>query len=97
MHRAAVMPPERSASGVGRTLSVLRALRQLGPGTYPLAAIAAEAGLPSPTAHRYLQALIGEGAVERQGPHGHYAFIETPHCLSNFPSVWPVLQLAWVQ
>ncbi|WP_055550900.1 helix-turn-helix domain-containing protein [Streptomyces kanamyceticus] len=85
MHRAAVMPPERSASGVGRTLSVLRALRQLGPGTYPLAAIAAEAGLPSPTAHRYLQALIGEGAVERQGPHGHYAFIETPHCLSNFP------------
>ncbi|GHC53531.1 hypothetical protein GCM10010349_19630 [Streptomyces flavofungini] len=82
---AAVMTPDQAGSAVGRTLAVLRALRRLGPGTHPLAAIAAQAALPSPTAHRYVQALVGEGAVERQGPRGHYAFVETPHLFSDFP------------
>ncbi|MFK4070454.1 helix-turn-helix domain-containing protein [Streptomyces sp. NPDC029674] len=79
------MPPERAGGAVGRTLAILRALRHLGPGTHPLAAIALRAGLPPATAHRYLQALLGEGAVERQGPRGHYAFVETRHLLSDFP------------
>ncbi|QEU97921.1 phage tail protein [Streptomyces kanamyceticus] len=79
------VPLEQSGSAVGRTLAVLRALRGLGPGTHSLASIAALAELPSPTAHRYVQALVGEGAVERRGPHGHYAFVETPHFFSDFP------------
>ncbi|MFD0418628.1 helix-turn-helix domain-containing protein [Streptomyces sp. NPDC127108] len=82
---AAVMTPGQAGSAVGRTLAVLRALRRLGPGSHPLAAIAAQAALPSPTAHRYVQALVDEGAVERQGPRGHYAFVETPHLFSDFP------------
>ncbi|MFJ2774810.1 helix-turn-helix domain-containing protein [Streptomyces sp. NPDC087300] len=77
--------PEQSVSAVARTLAVLRALHRLGPAPHPLATIAAEAELPSPTTHRYLRALVGEGAVERQGPHGHYAFVERPHLVSDFP------------
>lgn len=86
LHSAAVTPPEGAGGAVGRTLAVLRALRQAGPGAHPLAAIALRAGLPPATTHRYLQALLGEGAVVRQGPRGHYAFVETPHLLSDFPS-----------
>ncbi|MFC8130122.1 helix-turn-helix domain-containing protein [Streptomyces sp. NPDC057302] len=80
---AAAMPPERSGVSVGRTLAVLRALRQLGDGAHPLASVARRAGLPSPTAYRYVQALVGEGAVERRGPRGHYALAEAPHVFSG--------------
>ncbi|MEU1117409.1 MULTISPECIES: helix-turn-helix domain-containing protein [unclassified Streptomyces] len=84
LHDAAALPPE-AGGAVGRTLAVLRGLRHLGPGAHPLAAIALRASLPAATAHRYLQALLGEGAVQRQGPRGHYALVETRHLVSDFP------------
>ncbi|MFH8612527.1 helix-turn-helix domain-containing protein [Streptomyces sp. NPDC018029] len=84
LHRAAVIPLERAGGAVGRTLAILRTMRQLGPGTHPLAAIALRAGLPTATAHRCLQALLSEGAVERQGPRGHYALVETRHLFADF-------------
>ncbi|MEV0529539.1 helix-turn-helix domain-containing protein [Streptomyces sp. NPDC050439] len=68
---------------MGRTLAVLRALHQLGPGTHPLTSVAARAGLPAPTVHRYVQALVGEGAVQRRGPRGHYSLVEAPHLFSG--------------
>lgn len=83
--RAAGAGAEGTGGAVGRTLAILRALRQLGTGAHPLAAIALRAGLPPATTHRYLQSLLGEGAVVRQGPRGHYAFVETPHLFSDFP------------
>ncbi|MGW6529020.1 helix-turn-helix domain-containing protein [Streptomyces venezuelae] len=89
LHSAAVTPPEGASRAVGRTLAVLRALRQAGPGAHPLAAISLRAGLPPATTHRYLQALLDEGAVVRQGPRGHYAFVETPHLVSDFPPEFP--------
>nr|WP_239104292.1 helix-turn-helix domain-containing protein [Streptomyces sp. SID339] len=80
---------EGAGGAVGRTLAILRALRQLGTGAHPLAAISLRAGLPPATTHRYLQALLGEGAVVRQGPRGHYAYAETPHLFADFPAVVP--------
>ncbi|MEV8320872.1 helix-turn-helix domain-containing protein [Streptomyces sp. NPDC059900] len=79
----AVIPSERSGLSVGRTLAVLRALQQLGDGAHPLASIAVRADLPAPTAYRYVQALVGEGAVERRGPRGHYSLVEAPHFFSD--------------
>lgn len=70
---------DHAGSAVARTLAVLRALRALGPGAHPLAVIAAQAGLPAPTTHRYLRALAREAAVEQRGPRGHYALTETSH------------------
>ncbi|WP_371525293.1 helix-turn-helix domain-containing protein [Streptomyces sp. NBC_01283] len=80
---AAATPSESGGGSVGRTLAVLRALHQLGPGAHPLASVATRAGLPAPTAHRYVQALVGEGAVQRQGPRGHYSLVEAPHLFSG--------------
>ncbi|TGB16110.1 helix-turn-helix domain-containing protein [Streptomyces sp. MZ04] len=77
------MPSERNGVSVGRTLAVLRALQQLGDGAHPLSSIAARAGLPAPTAYRYVQALICEGALERRGPRGHYALVEAPLLFSG--------------
>lgn len=68
---------------MGRTLAVLRALHQLGPGAHPLASVATRAGLPAPTVHRYVQALVGEGAVQRRGPRGHYSLVEDSHLFSG--------------
>ncbi|WP_369211724.1 helix-turn-helix domain-containing protein [Streptomyces flavofungini] len=79
-------PTERNGGSVSRTLAVLRALRGLGPGAHPLASVAARADLPAPTAYRYIQALISEGAVERQGPRGHYSLAEATHLFSHSPS-----------
>ncbi|MEI5103520.1 helix-turn-helix domain-containing protein [Streptomyces sp. PmtG] len=76
---AATAVRDHAGSAVARTLAVLRALRELGPGPHPLAVVAARAGLPAPTAHRYVRALAREGAVEQRGPRGHYALTETPH------------------
>ncbi|MEV0438820.1 helix-turn-helix domain-containing protein [Streptomyces spectabilis] len=76
---AATAVREHAGSAVARTLAVLRALRELGPGPHPLAVVAARAELPAPTAHRYVRALAREGAVEQRGPRGHYALTETPH------------------
>lgn len=70
---------EHAGSAVARTLAVLRAMRELGPGAHPLAVIAAQAELPAPTTHRYLRALAREAAVEQRGPRGHYALTETAH------------------
>ncbi|GGO49083.1 hypothetical protein GCM10012286_46210 [Streptomyces lasiicapitis] len=82
----ALLPPavatparEHAGSAVARTLAVLRAMRELGPGAHPLAVIAEQAELPAPTTHRYLRALAREAAVEQRGPRGHYALTETPH------------------
>lgn len=79
----AAIPSESRGGSVGRTLAVLRALHQLGPGTHPLTSVAARAGLPAPTVHRYVQALVGEGAVQRRGPRGHYSLVEAPHLFSG--------------
>ncbi|MFI7316960.1 helix-turn-helix domain-containing protein [Streptomyces venezuelae] len=84
LHRAVDTPSKRAVGAVGRTFAILRTLRHLGPGAHPVAAIALRTGLPPATAHRYLQDLIGEGAVERQGPRGHYALAETRHPLAEF-------------
>ncbi|WP_282794436.1 helix-turn-helix domain-containing protein [Streptomyces sp. CC224B] len=76
---AATAVREPAGSAVARTLAVLRALRELGPGAHPLAVVAARAELPAPTAHRYVRALVREGAAEQCGPRGHYALTETSH------------------
>ncbi|MGI5254116.1 helix-turn-helix domain-containing protein [Actinacidiphila glaucinigra] len=69
--------PERGNSTVQRTLAVLDALSE--PGPHPLAEIAARAGLPAPTTHRYLQALIREGQVRQcDYPRGYYARLADP-------------------
>ncbi|MEU4098049.1 helix-turn-helix domain-containing protein [Streptomyces sp. NPDC026673] len=53
-------------------MAVLNALRE--PGPHALIDIAARANLPSPTTHRYLQALVREGRVRTcEEPRGHYA------------------------
>ncbi|GAA1943262.1 hypothetical protein GCM10009837_81670 [Streptomyces durmitorensis] len=39
--------------------------------------------MPAPTAYRYVQALVGEGALERRGPRGHYSLAEAPHLFSG--------------
>ncbi|MGV2918191.1 helix-turn-helix domain-containing protein [Streptomyces alfalfae] len=83
---AAVIPTEPTGGSVSRTLAVLRALQQLGPGAHPLASVAGRAGLPSPTAYRYVQALIGEGAVERQGPRGYYSLVDAAHLFFHSPA-----------
>lgn len=58
---------------MARTMAILRALTQLGPGEHPLSSVAKIAQLPAPTVHRYLQALVREGAVEQSGPRARYA------------------------
>ncbi|MEU1132967.1 helix-turn-helix domain-containing protein [Streptomyces sp. NPDC005900] len=78
LQTAAAIPSERNGVSVAHTLAVLRALQQLG-GAQALASIAAQAGLPVATTYHYVQALVGEGALERRGPRGHYALIEAPH------------------
>lgn len=75
-------PPDRAGGvggAVGRTMAVLRALISLGPGEHPLAAVAESADLPAATAHRYLQALMREGAVEQLGPRAGYALTGALH------------------
>lgn len=64
---------------MARTMAVLRALVRLGPGEYPVAVIAESAGLPAATAHRYLQAMVREGAVEQRGPRAGYALVDALH------------------
>ncbi|MER6734696.1 helix-turn-helix domain-containing protein [Streptomyces puniciscabiei] len=70
---------DRTGVAVSRTMAVLRALRRPGVGEQPLAVIAESAGLPAPTAHRYLQALVREGAVEQRGPRARYSLIGLRH------------------
>nr|WP_258404917.1 helix-turn-helix domain-containing protein [Streptomyces sp. F8] len=72
-------PPDRTGGAVARTMAVLRALIRLGPGEHPLASVAESADLPAPTAHRYLQALMREGAVEQRGPRARYALTDALH------------------
>lgn len=72
-------PPDRTGATVARTLAVLRALGRLGSDEQPLAAIAESTGLPAPTVHRYLQALVREGAVEQRGPRARYALVDSLH------------------
>ncbi|MFD8731465.1 helix-turn-helix domain-containing protein [Streptomyces sp. NPDC059611] len=83
-------PPDRTGGAVARTMAVLRALARLGPGEHPLASVAETADLPAPTAHRYLQALMREGAVEQRGPRARYALTDAPH---GSPSSIPVQPL----
>ncbi|EDY49258.1 hypothetical protein SSCG_02286 [Streptomyces clavuligerus] len=72
-------PPTRADGAVGRTLAVLRALIALGPGEHSLTSVAESASLPAATAHRYLQALIREGAAEQRGPRARYALTDALH------------------
>ncbi|MFI6688406.1 helix-turn-helix domain-containing protein [Streptomyces sp. NPDC050485] len=73
-------PPESGTGGaVARTMAVLRALIRLGPAEQPLAAIAECAELPAATVHRYLQALVRDGAVEQRGPRAAYALVDALH------------------
>ncbi|MEU1132966.1 helix-turn-helix domain-containing protein [Streptomyces sp. NPDC005900] len=85
LHPAAT-PPDRTGGAVARTMAVLRALARLGPGEHSLALIAESAGLPAATAHRYLQAMVRERAVEQRGPRARYALVDalhgTPHATS---------------
>ncbi|MFF6979416.1 helix-turn-helix domain-containing protein [Streptomyces sp. NPDC008343] len=74
-----VTPSDRNGGAVARTMAVLRALIRLGPGEHPLASVAESAGLPTPTAHRYLQSLMREGAVEQRGPRARYALTDALH------------------
>ncbi|MFF9458037.1 helix-turn-helix domain-containing protein [Streptomyces flaveolus] len=71
-------PSDRTGGTVARTMAVLRALTRLGPGEHPLASVAESARLPAPTTHRYLQALMREGAVEQHGPRARYALLNSP-------------------
>ncbi|MFC8349564.1 helix-turn-helix domain-containing protein [Streptomyces sp. NPDC057280] len=64
-------------------MAVIRALINLGPGEHPLASIAESASLPAPTVHRYLQALLREGAVEQRGPRARYALTNALHSPSS--------------
>jgi DNA-binding IclR family transcriptional regulator len=73
------VPSDRTGGSVARTVAVLRALIRLGPQEQPLAAIAESCALPSPTVHRYLQALVREGAVEQRGPRARYALVDALH------------------
>ncbi|MFF7449943.1 MULTISPECIES: helix-turn-helix domain-containing protein [unclassified Streptomyces] len=72
-------PSDRTGGAVARTMAVLGALIRLGPGEHPLASVAESAGLPAPTTHRYLQALMREGAVEQRGPRARYALTDALH------------------
>ncbi|MEE1931256.1 helix-turn-helix domain-containing protein [Streptomyces sp. TRM 70351] len=73
-------PSDRTDGSVARTMAVLRALISLGPGEqHPLTVVAESAGLPAATAHRYLQALIREGAVKQCGPRARYALTDALH------------------
>ncbi|WP_053672678.1 helix-turn-helix domain-containing protein [Streptomyces sp. H036] len=78
-----VATPSDRADGaggaVGRTMAVLRAMIRLGPGEHPLTLVAESAGLPAATAHRYLKALIREGAVEQRGARARYALTDALH------------------
>lgn len=70
---------DRTGGAAARTMAVLRALIRLGPGEHPLASVAESAQLPAPTVHRYLQALVREGAVEQPGPRARYALAHVLH------------------
>ncbi|MCL3999056.1 helix-turn-helix domain-containing protein [Streptomyces lavenduligriseus] len=85
-------PPDRAGVGgaVGRTMAVLRALIRLGPGEHPLTSVAESAGLPAATAHRYLQALMREGAVEQVGPRAGYALTDALHDPSSSTPAQPL-------
>ena len=72
-------PSDRTGGAVARTMALLSALIRLGPGGHPLASVAESAGLPASTAHRYLQALMREGAVEQCGPRARYALTDALH------------------
>ncbi|MEU6349964.1 helix-turn-helix domain-containing protein [Streptomyces sp. NPDC047072] len=80
-------PSDRAGGAVARTMAVLRALIRLGPGEHALASIAESAALPAATAHRYLQAMVREGAVEQRGPRARYALVDAlhgaPHSISK--------------
>ncbi|MBX7466752.1 helix-turn-helix domain-containing protein [Streptomyces sp. MAG02] len=60
-------------------MAVLRALSRLGPAEQPLAAIAEAAELPAATAHRYLRALVRDGAVVQRGPRAAYTLVDALH------------------
>lgn len=85
LHPVAAPPESGTGGAVARTMMVLRALIRLGPDEQPLAAIAASAGLPVPTVHRYLQALVRDGTVEQRGPRARYALVDALHSIPRSP------------
>ncbi|MEU6346518.1 helix-turn-helix domain-containing protein [Streptomyces sp. NPDC046977] len=67
----AAAPTSERGSAVSRTMAVLNAVRR--PGSHGPIDVAACAGLPVSTTHRYLQALVREGRVRKcEEPKGHY-------------------------
>ncbi|WP_369192309.1 helix-turn-helix domain-containing protein [Streptomyces sp. R08] len=64
---------------MARTVAVLRPVGRLRPDGDVLAAIVEHTGLPVPTVHRHLQALVTKGAVEQRAPHARYVLVDVPH------------------
>ncbi|MER5664216.1 helix-turn-helix domain-containing protein [Streptomyces mirabilis] len=64
---------------MARTLALLRTRGRPGPDGNLLAATAEHAKLPAPTVHRYLRALVREGAVEQRGPRARYVLVGVLH------------------
>ncbi|KAA5611421.1 IclR family transcriptional regulator [Rhodovastum atsumiense] len=53
-----------TSGGLARPFALLRQVAQAGPGGARLSTLADAAGLPRPSAHRLLRALVAEGAVD---------------------------------
>ena len=67
---------------IGRTFEVLRLIARRGVAGMPLTDLSAATGLPHPTVHRFLKALVAEGAVLQDKVTKRYALGPAPFRLS---------------
>ncbi|MFD9284946.1 helix-turn-helix domain-containing protein [Streptomyces mirabilis] len=77
----------RQGATVARALAVLRTRGRPGPDGNLLTATAEHAKLPAPPVHRYLRALVREGAVEQRGPRARCVLHRSPSSLEYAKSV----------
>ena len=86
--------PPHGTQSIRRAFLILRVLSSAGDSGLGLSEIALATGLARPTAHRFLGALIAEGAVEQRPRTQRYAVAKTLEIAALTPSTSPLLSAA---
>jgi DNA-binding IclR family transcriptional regulator len=86
--------PPHGTQSIRRAFLILRVLSSAGDSGLGLSEIAMATGLARPTAHRFLSALIAEGAVEQRPRTQRYSVAKTLVISALTPSTSPLLSAA---
>ncbi len=86
--------PPHGTQSIRRAFLILRVLSSAGDSGLGLSEIAMATGLARPTAHRFLSALVAEGAVEQRPRTQRYSVAKTLVISALTPSASPLLSAA---